>query len=160
MTDTSERWQAVGDAIAARLDELEMTRAEFLRKSGISDKTLARYIDGNPIVRKDKKRELCKALGWWYGSIERILEGDEPIVIPPVDDRPPPTLEEQIEEANAAFSEVVMPPGARTFEERLSKVEDDYEELSTAVRELLARLEAGSTVAPQGDKGARRGRPT
>lgn len=79
MDDQEQRWLQVGEAIAARLKELDVTTAEFLRKSKLSDKTLARYIGGKPIVRKDKKRDLCAALGWTTDSIERILDGKLPV---------------------------------------------------------------------------------
>lgn len=76
-------WQQVGAAIADRLNALRITKAEFIERSGISDKTLNRYLAGEPIKRVDKERELCAALGWTDDSVQRILEGGEPIVTIP-----------------------------------------------------------------------------
>lgn len=67
------RWQAVGQAITHRIDALHRTKAEIIRLSGVSDKTLDGYMAGKPIVRKDKMRDLCAALGWTPDSIDRLL---------------------------------------------------------------------------------------
>lgn len=79
MSDANDRWTAVGDAIAARMSQLSLSKAEVIRASGVSDKTLAGYLAGQPIVRPDKRRGLCDALGWTPDSIDRILNGDPPI---------------------------------------------------------------------------------
>lgn len=78
MRDT--RWEQVGDAVRARITELRLTNAEVQRRSGVSDKTLTGYLNGEPIRRADKARGLCEALGWTPDSIDRILDGDEPVV--------------------------------------------------------------------------------
>lgn len=72
------RWAEVGRRIEQRIDELNLTKAEVIRLSGVSDKTLSGYIDGLPIRRRDKKRDLALALGWLPNSIDRILDGGEP----------------------------------------------------------------------------------
>lgn len=79
MTDQSERWGAVADAIRSRMKELRVTKAEVIRASKISDKTLDGYLAGRPIKREDKARGLCIALQWSLDSIDRILAGDEPV---------------------------------------------------------------------------------
>lgn len=79
MTDRDDRWIYVGATIAARMKDLSLTKAEVQRAAGISDKTLNGYISGKPIIRADKKRGLCEALRWSTDSIDRLLEGDEPI---------------------------------------------------------------------------------
>lgn len=80
MTDHEERWAEVGAAIAARMEQLKLTKAEILRASKISDKTFNGYLAGRPIRRTDKARGLCEALGWRVDAIDRILEG-----LPPID---------------------------------------------------------------------------
>lgn len=59
--------------------ELRLTKAELIRQSGISAKTIDRYLAGEPIVRRDKERALCAAVNWTPDSIERILAGGEPV---------------------------------------------------------------------------------
>lgn len=76
--DTSERWPEVGRRITARIEELSLLLSEVQRAAGISDKTLTGYMAGRPIVRADKRRGLCAALGWSDDSIARILRGDDP----------------------------------------------------------------------------------
>ena len=72
-------WDRVGRAISDRIEELRLSKAEFIKRSGISDKTLNGYLAGKPIKRVDKERELCDALGWSTDSIQLILEGHSPI---------------------------------------------------------------------------------
>lgn len=76
----------MGDAIEGRLRELQLSRSEFSRLSGVSPKTLVGYIAGQPIKNVKKRRELLAALGWDRTSIERILAGGEPLLT----DHPPP----------------------------------------------------------------------
>lgn len=76
-----DRWRTVGKAVAARMDELGLTKAELIRRSGVSQKTLDAYLDGQPIVRVDKKRGLCEALRWMPNSIDRLLAGEDPVSI-------------------------------------------------------------------------------
>lgn len=78
-------WQRVGEAITARINELSLTKAEVIEASGVSDKTLAGYMAGQRIARADKRRNLCAALGWTRDSIDRILAGGEPEVLPSYD---------------------------------------------------------------------------
>lgn len=78
MADAPSPWAEVARRIDERIDELKLTNAEVLRRSGLSYKTLARYLEGKPIRRRDKERGLCEALGWTTDSIARILRGEEP----------------------------------------------------------------------------------
>lgn len=71
-------WRRVAAAIEARIADLQLTKAEVIRRSGISQKSLDGYLAGEPIVRADKARGLCDALRWTRGSIDSILMGGEP----------------------------------------------------------------------------------
>lgn len=81
MADQPERWKAVGEAIAARMAQLRLTKAELIRRSGVSDKSLAAYLDGAPIRRPDKAWALAGALQWTSDSIDRILAGLDPVTL-------------------------------------------------------------------------------
>ena len=81
MTDAHDRWPEIGATIERRIAELKLTKAEVIRLSEISDKTLAGYIRGAPIVRADKRRNLCTALLWTDDSIELMLEGGDPVEV-------------------------------------------------------------------------------
>lgn len=76
----ADDWQRVGRAIAQRIATLSLSKAEVIRRSGVSDKTLTGYIDGQPIVRADKRRQLCEALGWTPDSIDALLAGGDPVL--------------------------------------------------------------------------------
>lgn len=87
MSNQSKRWSVVAAAISARMDELGISRAELQRQANISDKTMARYLDGEPIIRKDKRYDLARALGWTPNSIDRMLDGEAPTLEePPLDE--------------------------------------------------------------------------
>lgn len=70
----------VGEQIADRIDELNLLQVEVQRMAGISDKTLTGYMNGKPIKRPDKRRGLCRALGWTDDSIARMLRGEKPML--------------------------------------------------------------------------------
>lgn len=69
-------WEAVADAIQRRMDFLGLTKAEVIRRSGITFKTLDRYLAGEPIRRADKRRDLIEALEWRHDAIDGLLAGD------------------------------------------------------------------------------------
>lgn len=75
MSNQEERWISVGQAIADRIDELGLTKAEVLRRADLSDKTLNGYIAGAPIKRRDKERELALALQWEPDAFKRLFSG-------------------------------------------------------------------------------------
>lgn len=106
-------WSAVGHALRRRVfDELRLTKAELSQSSGISYKTLTRYLDGEPIVRRDKERALCEAVRWTPDSVERILAGGEPI---PIEAEPRPSQED----VEARLTDIT-----RRLEEALAEVEE------------------------------------
>jgi len=76
-------WAAVGRRLRSRINDLKLTKAEVSRLSGISPKTLTGYMDGEPIVRRDKERSLCRAVDWSDDSIERLSRGEEPVGVQP-----------------------------------------------------------------------------
>lgn len=74
-----EHDRRVGRAIEQRIADLMLTMAEVTERSGVSYKTLVRYIDGHRIERADKERQLALALNWTMDSLTRIRRGEEPI---------------------------------------------------------------------------------
>jgi hypothetical protein len=60
------------------MTDARITRAELVRASGVSGKTIDAYVAGAPIVRADKLRDLSRGLGWTTDSIDRIRAGGEP----------------------------------------------------------------------------------
>lgn len=71
----------MGEHIAQRIEQLSLTQAEIAAAGGPTDKTLRGYIEGRPIVRADKRRELCRILGWRVESIDSLLAGGDPIPV-------------------------------------------------------------------------------
>lgn len=107
-------WVRVGRYIAARIDELKLTKAEAIRRTGVSDKTLSAYIAGEPIIRADKKRGICDGLRWGRHSIELIASGQEPNLLPELDpevDRRLTVLEDQMGEFLSLLRAAGIAPG-------------------------------------------------
>lgn len=77
MSDHPERWPKVGKAIEARRKALGLTKAELQREAFVSDKTLAGYVAGLPVVRADKARDLIRALGWPSDAFDQIAAGKD-----------------------------------------------------------------------------------
>lgn len=92
MANVDPNWQRVGTAIRRRFDELSLTFAEVGAAGGPTDKTLRAYMAGQPIVRADKRRELCRLLGWKVESIDAVLGGGNPVLVAGADAarQPPP----------------------------------------------------------------------
>jgi hypothetical protein len=81
MIATADDWRRVGNAVTARMEYLSIGPSDIEALGGPTGKPLSGYLDGTPIKRRDVKRRLCKALGWSPNSIDRILAGDEPMVL-------------------------------------------------------------------------------
>lgn len=89
MTDLDERYVAItpeagarlAAAIKARLDaEPGFTQAELVRRSGVSHPTVRNLMRGEPGRRgRTAVALVAVALGWTPDSIDRILDGLEPV---------------------------------------------------------------------------------
>lgn len=135
MSNHENRWPAVGTAIQARVETLHVTLAELQRETGISFKTLKRYMAGEPIKRADKARWLTGALGWSDDSIDLILAGRKPKLT-----------------GNGAWDDDDAPASAPTLVSRLATVEGiaaagvpaltDLQDGFAALRERIEQVEA------------------
>lgn len=82
MSDHSERWSNIGQAIVERMDEIPMSQAELVKASGVSDFTIRKLMRGTPgNYRPDRLRKVSKALGWAPGAILGATS-DPPSVTP------------------------------------------------------------------------------
>jgi hypothetical protein len=143
-----DNWKIVGDAIAARIAALHVTKAEIIRKSGVSDKTLDGYIEGKPIRRRDKARDLCLALGWTPDSIDRILGGELPREAAPWQ-LPLASAESQLEADRERLAELEaeQQQQGEDWDHEREILRQHYEE-RVAVGRL--RAEVGGPPRPQG----------
>jgi transcriptional regulator with XRE-family HTH domain len=84
VTDRSERWPAVKDAVSSRMRSLAMSQADLVRASGVSDTTVRPVMNGKPgNYRPESLRRISLALGWTAESIEEVLGGGEPTIARP-----------------------------------------------------------------------------
>jgi transcriptional regulator with XRE-family HTH domain len=81
-------WDAVGAAIRARLDEIDMTQVDLASRAGVALMTV-RELQHNLKARRRNPRTLAaisEALGWPADHLARILDGRE---VRPADDDDP-----------------------------------------------------------------------
>lgn len=72
----SKNWQAVADAINARLEEIQLTQKELADRSGVSVATL-RQLQKNDAPRKRSPRTLAavsEGLRWPSDHLGRVLD--------------------------------------------------------------------------------------
>lgn len=82
MADADERWTAVAEHVAEAMTAQAMSQAELVRRSGVSEWTVRKVMRGTPgSHRPDRLRKIARALGWSADSIERVLDGGEPLVL-------------------------------------------------------------------------------
>lgn len=79
MADEAQQWRRVARRLNERMTELRISKATLIERSGISFKTITRYLDGEPIRSIEKRTDLARALHWTDDSIDRILRGDGPV---------------------------------------------------------------------------------
>jgi transcriptional regulator with XRE-family HTH domain len=77
-------WSVARDRIHDRMAELRLSIAELARRSGLSDKHLRTLLNGDGDVvtpREQTRWALCDALEWTQDSIDRILDGADPVAV-------------------------------------------------------------------------------
>lgn len=115
-----EAWTRLAGAVRARRDELGLKQVELAERAGLSEPTV-RVIEGarRSSYQRSTLRALATALGWTPDSADRVLRGDQPLILDPsIDDRIA-ALEARLGLSSAA-------PDGRSIEERL----DDLERLA------------------------------
>lgn len=120
MDDLDQRWVAVGEAIAGRITELQMTKNEVIRASGVSYKSLTGYMEGQPIRRADKARGICEALRWPPDAIERLYRGE-----PPTDRLMDRSDERRLAQAQVARARVLIGDTATSYTAAVAKAAAD-----------------------------------
>lgn len=75
-------WQDVWKAIDERRIALGMSKADLYRATNTSERTFQKMADGIPVARDAKRRQITNGLGWTADSIERILDGADPMPEP------------------------------------------------------------------------------
>lgn len=89
--------QRLADAVEARRRELELSPGDLAERSGLSAQALRNVRNG--VVRDYQERltiPLTRALHWSPDSIDRLLNGDDPIEL----DTPAPTSAGGMDEVN------------------------------------------------------------
>lgn len=147
MADHSEEWQRVGAAVGDRIEEMGVTWAEFHRLTGISFKTIKSYIGGAPIVRTDKRRELCGGLDWTPDSIDRLLAGQPAMRRGDATDSPDSVdvFVQQFHELAVMLKELTPQEGAAMMREHGDTIRDLLsagQQVHERLGELIARYDS------------------
>ena len=135
--DDIEGWKRVWSAIEARLLKIPMSKADLYRDSLVSPRTFAnmrRY--GAPLSADHKRVAICRAVGWSDDSIDRLLSGDDPLVIEDQLDREMQTMAV----ARLTFEREPTPENEQRFIDSGDRVND--------LRELLGRTRIDHRAAP------------
>lgn len=82
MTDLDGDWRALGDAVKARRNELGLTQAALARLLDGSTSNVQRIERGDGGMRLPTAFALERALGWRPGSVEDVLGGGHPTLLP------------------------------------------------------------------------------
>jgi hypothetical protein len=135
--DEIEGWKRVWSAIEARLLKIPKSKSDFYRDSLVSPRTFAnmrRY--GAPIPDVHKRVAICRAVGWTDDSVDRLLVGDDALVIEDQLDREMQTMST----ARLALEREPSPENEQRFIESRDRVND--------LRELLGRSRIDHRAAP------------
>jgi hypothetical protein len=159
MSYRADRWTSVGAAIEGRRKTLRITKAELIRLAGVSDKTLAGYIAGQPIVREDKTRGIEVALQWPAGTVALLARGEL---------LPGDAVSMRTGERTAGQAETVNADALDSYERGISELRSRVEALEAwrAQVELeagelgLAARSSGPVDVQQAKASPRRSRPS
>ena len=74
-------WPGVWRAVDARREHLGWLKADLYRNTETSEGTYRKMAAGIGITRAAKRAKISRALGWSPDSIDRMLRGEDPIVV-------------------------------------------------------------------------------
>jgi hypothetical protein len=126
-------------AVEQALDASGLSMSEWTRRSGVSRPKLTALRRGEAPVTASLRRKAEAALGWAPRSIDRILDGGEPVL----------AGDTSAADVDVAFS---ADPGVI---DRLREVPDRLDRLERMVEELLAAARPNPTEPPPGTVPAR-----
>jgi len=135
--DDNEGWKRVWSAIEARLLKIPMSKADLYRDSLVSPRTFAnmrRY--GTPIAAIHKRVAICRAVGWTDDSVDRLVSGEEALVVEELLDREMQAMSA----ARLTFEREPSPENEQRFIASRDRVND--------LRERLGRTRIDHRTAP------------
>lgn len=73
-------WPAVAAVIRNRMQQLDMTQAELIQKSGLAPMTIREMINDSPRRRRSQATlaAVSEALGWPRSHLKQVLDGGAP----------------------------------------------------------------------------------
>ena len=150
--DDIEAWKRVWSAIEVRLLKIPMSKADLYRDSLVSPRTFAnmrRY--GAPVAAIHKRVAICRAVGWTDDSVDRLVNGEEAVVVEDLLDREMQAMSA----ARLNFEREPSPENEQRFIDSRDRVNDLRERLG---RSRIDHRAAPVTTAPSSTD-RRRARP-
>jgi hypothetical protein len=135
--DDIEGWKRVWSAIEVRLLKIPMSKADLYRDSLVSPRTFAnmrRY--GTPVAAIHKRVAICRAVGWTDDSVDRLVNGEEAVVVEDLLDREMQAMSA----ARLNFEREPSPENEQRFIDSRDRVND--------LRERLGRSRVDHRAAP------------
>lgn len=84
---TNVRLEYLAEVVGARRRELRLSKEEAARRGSMSVKTWTSVEEGRP-VRDTTHVGVEEALEWERGSVSAVLDGGDPILLPPKEGEP------------------------------------------------------------------------
>jgi DNA-binding XRE family transcriptional regulator len=150
---TPEKLERLGQRVEQERVSRGWGKEQAAREAGISSITWKRIEDGQP-VQDMKRRAVEITLGWEYGSMDRVMEGREPVVMvgPLQRAEPPGAAFSRDREANRPLWEAVQ--GVYKFAELAREAggaPEFIEDLYTAAIALLGSVSRRNEILARSD---------
>jgi DNA-binding XRE family transcriptional regulator len=110
------------------MEALRLDQSDLARATGLSEKTIYNVLSTDNGLKRKTKWALCDALGWTQDSIDRLLAGEEPVLVEDSDATP----------ANVRR----LPNPVDAIAERISRVERTQNEGLETMTAVFDRLDA------------------
>jgi DNA-binding XRE family transcriptional regulator len=110
------------------MEALRLDQSDLARATGLSEKTIYNVLSTDNGLKRKTKWALCDALGWTQDSIDRLLAGEEPVLVEDPDATP----------ANVRR----LPNPVDAIAERISRVERTQNEGLETMTAVFDRLDA------------------
>lgn len=127
MKPTAADWKRVWAAIDARREELGWNLSQLYAATASDPTYRAMREDGKGVTRTNVKRRITDGLGWTPDSIDRLLDGKDPVPLDEDDDpQPPPPVDQATVDAIVEGATSLWEPALDTLQsmnERLARIE-------------------------------------
>jgi transcriptional regulator with XRE-family HTH domain len=122
------------------MEALRLSQSDLARATGLSEKTISNVLSTDNGSKRKTRWALCDALGWTQDSIDRLMAGEEPIL---VDADATPSNVRRLPNPIDAIAERISAVERTQSEglEAMTAVFDRLDELSRQLRQLSEKVD-------------------